>query len=84
MRASRREVTGRRAGAASSFGRIREPAEVIPWLRALGCNAETARRAAARCAGRVAAPLEKRVNVAEQGLGPPCKRQLPHVASVPA
>ena len=40
--------------------------EVIPWLRALGCNAETARRAAERCVGMVGAPLERRV----PGLGP--------------
>jgi hypothetical protein len=54
--------------------------EVIPWLRALGCNAETARRAAARCAGMVGAPLEKRVRVAVQGLGPRAvQRMVPAV-----
>jgi 5-methylcytosine-specific restriction endonuclease McrA len=50
--------------------------EVVPWLRALGCNIETARRAAARCAGMVGAPLEKRVRVAVQSLGPPSARRV--------
>jgi 5-methylcytosine-specific restriction endonuclease McrA len=50
--------------------------EVIPWLRALGCNVETARRAAARCAGMVGAPLEKRVRAAVQSLGPPSARRV--------
>jgi hypothetical protein len=56
--------------------------EVIPWLRALGCKTEEARRAAARCAGMIGAPLEKRVFVAVQGLGPRCtRRALPMVSS---
>ena len=58
--------------------------EVIPWLRALGCNAETARRAAERCAGMVNAPLERRVFVACQGLGPRGMRRALPVASSPA
>ena len=58
--------------------------EVIPCLRALGCNAETARRAAARCAGMVGAPLERRVFVACQGLGPRGMRRALPVASSPA
>ena len=58
--------------------------EVIPWLRALGCKTDEARRAAARCAGMVGAPLEKRVFVAVRGLGPRgIRRSLP-VASDPA
>jgi hypothetical protein len=56
--------------------------EVVPWLRALGCNIETARRAASRCAGMVGAPLEKRVRVAVQSLGPPsARRVLPEVGA---
>ena len=52
--------------------------EVIPWLRALGCTAETAKRAAERCVGMVGAPLERRVFVACQGLGPRgMRRALP-------
>ncbi len=58
--------------------------EVLPWLRALGCNAEQARRAAERCAGMVGAPLERRVFVACQGLGPRGMRRVLHVASGPA
>ena len=58
--------------------------EVIPWLRALGCNAETARNAAARCVGMVGAPLERRVFVACQGLGPRGSRRALPVASSPA
>ena len=58
--------------------------EVIPWLRALGCNAETARRAAERCVGMVGAPLERRVFVACQGLGPRGMRRALPVASSPA
>jgi hypothetical protein len=58
--------------------------EVIPWLRALGCNAETARRAATRCAGMVGAPLEKRVRVAVQSLGPPSARRVLAGVSAPA
>lgn len=49
--------------------------EVIPWLRALGCNVETARQAATRCAGMVGAPLEKRVFAACRGLGPRSSRR---------
>jgi 5-methylcytosine-specific restriction endonuclease McrA len=56
--------------------------EVIPWLRALGCNLETARNAAARSAGMVGAPLERRVFVACQGLGPRAtRRALPLACS---
>ena len=58
--------------------------EVIPWLRALGCNAERARQAAARCAGMVGAPLERRVFVACQGLAPTSTRRALPVASSPA
>jgi hypothetical protein len=58
--------------------------EVIPWLRALGCNVDTARRAAARCAGMIGAPLENRVRVAVQSLGPPSARRVVHAASSPA
>ena len=58
--------------------------EVIPWLRALGCNAERARRAAERCAGMVGAPLERRVFVSCQGLGPRGMRRALPVASGPA
>ena len=58
--------------------------EVIPWLRALGCNAETARRAAARCTHIPDAPLEERVKVAVQGLAPACVRRAAPVASSPA
>ncbi len=58
--------------------------EIIPWLRALGCNAETARRAAARCEGMVGAPLERRVFVACQGLGPRGMRRALPVGSAPA
>ena len=58
--------------------------EVIPWLRALGCRTEEARRAAARCAGMVGAPLEKRVFFAVQGLGPRGMRRLLPVPSGPA
>ena len=59
-------------------------AEVIPWLRALGCNTETAKRAAERCAGMVGAALERRVFVACQGLGPRGMRRALPVASGPA
>ncbi len=58
--------------------------EVLPWLRALGCNAETAKRAAERCAGMVGAPLERRVFVACQGLGPRGMRRALPIASGPA
>jgi hypothetical protein len=58
--------------------------EVIPWLRALGCNKEAARTAAARCAGMVGAPLERRMFVACQGLGPRGSRRALPVASSPA
>jgi 5-methylcytosine-specific restriction endonuclease McrA len=58
--------------------------ELIPWLRALGCNKEAARTAAARCAGMVGAPLERRVFVACQGLGPRGSRRALPVASSPA
>ena len=55
--------------------------EVIPWLRALGCNLETARNAATRCQGMVGAPLERRVFVACQGLGPRGTRRALPVSS---
>ncbi len=58
--------------------------EVIPWLRALGCNLETARRAASRCAGMVGVPLEKRVRVAVQSLGPPSARRVSPEAGAPS
>jgi hypothetical protein len=52
--------------------------ELIPWLRALGCNLEIARNAAKRCQGMVGAPIEKRMSVACQGLGPRgTRRSLP-------
>jgi len=53
--------------------------ELIPWLRALGCKLEIARNAAKRCQGMVGAPIEKRMIVACQGLGPRGTRR-----SVPA
>jgi len=55
--------------------------EVVPWLRALGCNLETARNAASRCQGMVGAPLERRVFVACQGLGPRGSRRALPVGS---
>ena len=58
--------------------------EVIPWLRALGCNAERARQAAARCTGNADAPIEKRVFVVVQGLAPTSARPALPVASSPA
>jgi hypothetical protein len=58
--------------------------EVIPWLRALGCRTDEARRAAARCAGMVDAPLEQRVRVAVQGLGPRGVRREAPMPSSPA
>ena len=58
--------------------------EVIPWLRALGCNAGTARRAAERCVGMVGASLERRVFVACQGLAPTSARRALPVGSAPA
>jgi 5-methylcytosine-specific restriction endonuclease McrA len=61
-----RELEQAKAQAAAEF---ESQQEVIPWLRALGCNIETARRAAARCAGMVGVPLERRVRVAVQSLG---------------
>ena len=67
--------------------RARAPAEaasqreVIPWLRALGCNLETARNAATRCQGIVGAPLERRLFVACQGLGPRGTIRALHVGS---
>ncbi len=58
--------------------------EVIPWLRALGCTLETAKRAAARCTGMVGAPLERRVFVACQGLAPHRARRALPMASRPS
>jgi 5-methylcytosine-specific restriction endonuclease McrA len=58
--------------------------EVIPWLRALGCNLEAARTAATRCAGMVGAPLERRLFVACQGLAPRGTRRALPVSSSPA
>jgi 5-methylcytosine-specific restriction endonuclease McrA len=58
--------------------------ELIPWLRALGCNKEVARTTAARCAGMVGAPLERRMFVACQGLAPRGTRRALPVASSPA
>jgi len=58
--------------------------ELIPWLRALGCNLASARAAAARCAGMVGAPLERRMFVACQGLAPRGTRRALPVASSPA
>jgi 5-methylcytosine-specific restriction endonuclease McrA len=58
--------------------------ELIPWLRALGCNLESARSAAARCAGMVGAPLERRMYVACQGLAPRGTRRALPLASSPA
>ena len=42
--------------------------EVVPWLRALGCRPEDARRAAECCASIPDAPLEERVRVALKSL----------------
>ena len=58
--------------------------EVIPWLRALGINAERARQAAARCEGMAGAPLERRVFVACQGLAPRSALKALPVASSPS
>jgi 5-methylcytosine-specific restriction endonuclease McrA len=58
--------------------------ELIPWLRALGCNLESARSAAERCAGMVGAPLERRMYVACQGLAPRGMRRALPLASSPA
>ncbi len=58
--------------------------EVIPWLRALGCNTQTAKRATERCVGMVGAPLEQRVFVACQGLGPRSARRALPVGSAPS
>ena len=58
--------------------------EVISWLRALGCNAERARQAAARCEGMADAPLETRVFVACQGLAPRSARRALPMASGPS
>ena len=57
------------AAAAAEAARERD---VIPWLRALGYNAETARRGAAACAHIPDAPLEERVRVALRSLAPNC------------
>ena len=55
--------------------------DVIPWLRALGYNAETARRGAAACAHIPDASLEERVRVALRALAPNCVRRAAPVAS---
>jgi 5-methylcytosine-specific restriction endonuclease McrA len=68
---------------AQSAAEIASQQEVIPWLRALGCNAETARKAAARCQGMAGIPLEKRVFFACQGLGPRSARRALPVANGP-
>ena len=58
--------------------------EVVPWLRALGCNLEMARNAATRCQGMVGEPLERRMFVGCQGLGPRGTRRALPVSSSPA
>jgi 5-methylcytosine-specific restriction endonuclease McrA len=64
-----------------------EPAserDVIPWLRALGYNAEAARRGAANCAHIPEASLEERVKVACRSLARHCiRRPAPVVGSAP-
>ena len=87
MHAKRQQARERRMRAEAEAKAAAEAAsqqEVIPWLRALGCNVETARTATARCAGMVGAPLDKRVFVACQGLGPRGMRRALPVASSPA
>ena len=69
---------------ASAAAEAASQQEVTPWLRALGCNVETARNAAARCAGMVGVSLERRVFVACQGLGPRGSRRALPMASCPA
>jgi len=46
--------------------------EVMPWLRALGCRADEARRAAELCADMSEASLEQRVRRALSALGRGC------------
>jgi hypothetical protein len=55
--------------------------DVIPWLRALGYNAEAARRGAASCAHIPEASLEERVKAACQSLARHCIRRPAPVAS---
>jgi hypothetical protein len=59
----------KREEAQAVAARSRAAAEVIPWLRQLGCRADEARRAAARCEAMPDASLEERVRVALAGLG---------------
>jgi hypothetical protein len=96
MRGKRQQARERRlkaraeAKAAGEQERARSAAEaasqqeVIPWLRALGCNAAAARAAAARCAGMVGEPLERRMFVACQGLAPRSSRRALPVTGSPA
>jgi hypothetical protein len=95
MRAKRQQARERRENAqaeakanaldcAEAAAEAASQQEVIPWLRALGCRTDEARRAAARCAGMVEAPLEQRVRVAVQGLGPRGVRRDTHLPGSPA
>jgi hypothetical protein len=72
------------AGASTTAEVAHDDRDVIPWLRALGYNAEMARRGAANCAHIPDASLEERVKVACRSLARHCiRRPAPVAASTP-
>ena len=66
--AARKAAEAREQAAAAAKGA--EELDVVPWLRALDCRVDEARRAAAHCDDRLPdAPLEERVHEALRFLG---------------
>src|SRR6267154_4188287 len=67
---------------AAAVAAAKKADEIIPWLRALGCSLQTARRGVELCAHIPDAPIEERMKVALRGLAPRCVRIPPHGASL--
>src|SRR5205814_824918 len=79
---ARAKREAREQAKAAAVAAAKKADEIIPWLRALGCSLQTARRGVERCAHIPDAPIEERMKVALRGLAPHSVRISPHTPSL--